>query len=234
MGYKDWQEIVEWIGDAIYSQEALAVGAAPTVDGPFQLGNFRSILVAARAITNRALIQITYRPKGAPAGLTNVFEGTVSTAPSYWIIPCYGNVIDEISITRAANPCTVDLIVLGTNHEGHIGLSTSGLSILSGEAVTVPAGGGTVVQSTTRAYMGRARLHWTCVNAALAARAALSIMDITQQDYLNTSFSRLYRADGLTGEDAELLLVPRPIAVTMVNNAAANVVVFYSLIAESR
>lgn len=68
-GYPDWQRYSVWLGTPLVQATALAIGAGSHTDGPFQVSNYASIILAIKPTGGQITATIKQTVQGGPTSL---------------------------------------------------------------------------------------------------------------------------------------------------------------------
>jgi hypothetical protein len=115
VGYPDYQRITQWLGAPLLQGTGVAVFPGPHVDGPLEVANYASVIVALKAIGGNATVTVKQTVPAGPASL--VLTETI-IVPAGGILfeafVLYGQAV-ELDITGSIAGTTVDYALYGSN-----------------------------------------------------------------------------------------------------------------------
>lgn len=114
-GYPDYQRITQWLGAPFAQATALALGAGSHADGPYEVANFASVIVALKPTGGPVAVTIKQTVPGGPAGL--ILSETVVVAAGATLFEAfvlYGAAV-ELDLVGSVVGTTVDYAIYPSN-----------------------------------------------------------------------------------------------------------------------
>lgn len=115
VGYPDYQRITQWLGAPLLQGVGVGVFPGPHVDGPLEVANYASVIVALKAIGGNATVTIKQTVPGGPGSL--VLTETIivpAGATVFESFVLFGQAV-ELDITGSIAGTTVDYALYGSN-----------------------------------------------------------------------------------------------------------------------
>jgi hypothetical protein len=115
VGYPDYQRITQWLGAPLVQGTGLVIGAGTHTDGPLEVANFASVIVALKATTGNVTVTIKQTVPGGPAAL--VLTETVivpAGATLFETFVLFGQAV-ELDLTGSVAGTSVDYALYGSN-----------------------------------------------------------------------------------------------------------------------
>lgn len=114
-GFPDWQRITQWLGPPIVQNTGLVIGAGTHTDGPVQVSNFASVVVALKATGGNVTVTIKQTVPAGPASLVLTSSVVVPAgATLFEAFVLYGGAV-ELDLTGSIAGTSVDYALYGSN-----------------------------------------------------------------------------------------------------------------------
>lgn len=115
VGYPDYQRITQWLGAPIVQGTGTAIGAGTHVDGPIEVANYASVILAIKPTGGPVTVTLKQTVPGGPASLL-LTESVVVPAGAtlFEAFVLFGQAV-ELDITGTIAGTTVDYALYGSN-----------------------------------------------------------------------------------------------------------------------
>lgn len=168
VGYPDYQRITQWLGTPLAQGTGVGVFPGPHVDGPLQVANFASVIVALKAIGGNVTVTVKQTVPAGPASL--VLTETVivpAGATLFETFVLFGQAV-ELDLTGSGAGTTVDYALYGSN-------TTTNAQVITAATINLQHNDVLVAAEPTLDFMDANGVVWVVADDGPGTRVRLSV-----------------------------------------------------------
>lgn len=163
VGYPDYQRITQWLGAPLLQGTGLGVFPGPHVDGPIEVANYASVIVAVKANVGNVTVTIKQTVPAGPATL--VLTETVivpAGATLFEAFVLFGQAV-ELDLTGSIAGTTVDYALYGSN-------TTTNAQVITNATINVQLNDVLVAAEPTLDFQDDPGFPWSVLDDAPGTR----------------------------------------------------------------